>query len=150
MLSSFSSTAVSCAITSHPSGHDCCCHWHWHQHLCWSWHCGHKLTCKLSAWISRDHTKERFTKLDLQKGSNFGTPPQIFAQILLVKLLVGKKFCSNIFAGKIFCPHLFTAFFHFGGGVKIIWGKKHEIFFWEKLTKMYRLIAMISLQFNWI
>ena len=38
------STTVSCAFTSHPSGHDCCC-WHWH----WCWCCGQKITSKLSA-----------------------------------------------------------------------------------------------------
>ena len=44
-LVSIISIAVSCAITSHPSVHDCC------QHC---WHCGQKLTSKLIAWISRD------------------------------------------------------------------------------------------------
>ena len=41
------SIAVSCAITSHLSVHDC---WCWHH----CWHCGQKLTGKLIAWISRD------------------------------------------------------------------------------------------------
>ena len=44
------STAVSCAITSHPSVHDCCC-WHHCQHC---WHCGQMLTSELIAWIFRD------------------------------------------------------------------------------------------------
>ena len=50
------STAESCAITSHPSRHDCCCHQHWHQ----CWHCRQKLTSKLSVWISSDQTSKFF------------------------------------------------------------------------------------------
>ena len=38
------STAVSCAITSHPWGHDCCCQC---QHRWHCQHCGQKLTSKL-------------------------------------------------------------------------------------------------------
>ena len=50
-------TAVSCAITSHPSRRDCCCRcWHW----CWCQCCGHKLTSKPSAKISRDQTSKFF------------------------------------------------------------------------------------------
>ena len=37
------STAISCAITSHPSVHDFWC-------CCWCQHCGQKLTSKLNAY----------------------------------------------------------------------------------------------------
>ena len=52
--------AVSCAITSHTSRHDCCygccCCQLLHQCQCHR----HKLTSKLSAWISRDQTGKIF------------------------------------------------------------------------------------------
>ena len=60
----FISTAVSCAITSHSSGRDCCrCCWH----CCW--HCGQKLTSKLIARILRltsPHLTEVNFELDLE------------------------------------------------------------------------------------
>ena len=64
----FLAQLIICAITSHPSVHDCCwryCHCCHCWHCCCHQHCGQKLTSQLIAWILR-LTSPHLTKLDLE------------------------------------------------------------------------------------